>query len=555
MQESEIYLIIFWENSGIGIELAQELITADGFDVELTTGSLEAPSQMTFVKRLYYQSVTNFCEKISRVGCSELIIGVIKDDSPNYGLVHTTRGYSKVNKNILKLKKKLREKSKISDGVHISDTKKEAEHNLYIAFSITYSDLLKSRKDLRFSPKKIENVQDIFKILNVSMEYVVQRNFHEIFYRSDIHHGDIDLLVKDSEAASILLDAAPATEDPTRKLFSISTGSDQILFDIRDCDENYYPPKWTDDILKRRTLSDCGTYYLPSVEDYIYTLAYHAVFHKFQLSSDYLKQIVETSEKYTDLPLTNWNNILSSLKRFLQKNKYDVSVPKDKTVKLNPFHYLVTQMTDVENITRTSFLPEHHTRNFINDMIAQPSILYQKENAIADVKVITSTANPLNLLVCKIVTIKDPKYAQYLSSEHEKLELLGNKYTPKMFGHFVDSGNHYILMSKLQGASLDVLLMKNASFITQNKEKILNDLNSIETFLKSKGLQHRDIRETNVFITPNAEVKLIDFGLSCSIYDTNAPLPETIKYSGDDATDFARLKTVIRSISNEAIAS
>ena len=58
-----------------------------------------------------------------------------------------------------------------------------------------------------FVPKNITNIKDVFSILNVSLDYVVQRNFHEIFDRENAEHGDIDLLVSDPKAAALVVGA------------------------------------------------------------------------------------------------------------------------------------------------------------------------------------------------------------------------------------------------------------------------------------------------------------------------------------------------------------
>ena len=544
MNKSEIYLIIFWENSGISIDQANKLINQEGFNCTLCDGVIPLDEQLMFIKRLYYQSVTNFKSKIKRVGAGRITVGIVEDSNPDYGLIHTTRGYSNVNRNILNLKKKLRSYANVADGIHLSDTKKEAEHNLFITFSKTYLQLEKSLTNLKFLPKKITNIKDVFSILNVSLDYVVQRNFHEIFDRENAEHGDIDLLVRDTKETALLIDAQPATSDATRKLYVVNAGPDNILFDLRDCKENYYAPTWAEDILKSKILSECETFFRPCDQDLIYMVAYHALFHKFELREDYLDFLKEISLRVSNQPLNDWDEILSSLTRFLKKNKYEIPVPKDKTVKLNPFHYIATRLTDSPNTTRNVFLPEHHARNFVKMIKENPTVIYEKTNSLAKVTVLTSQKRPFNMMICKIVSVKDLKFAPYLLNEYFQLELYGNRHAPKVFSWFFDDGKYHILMERINGMRLDLLLKKNNDFLTINKEAILRSLSSAENFLKNKGIQHRDIRETNIFITPEGGVKLIDFGISCSVYDKNAPLPEALANTGDDTKDFARLKSL-----------
>ena len=548
MNEPEIYLIVIWQKSGLTEKKINQIVSQQGFEVTLTSAILPENQQLSFIKRLYYNSVTNFRRKIQRVGLDQFTVGIVKDDKPDYGILETSRGYSKVNRRIVGLKKVLRAASKIQDGVHLSDTRLEAEHNLFITFSKSYEELEESYQNLNFDPKEILNIEDLFSILNVSTPYVVQRNFHEIFDRSIAEHGDIDLLVEDTQATAFLIDAKPATNDPSRKLYAVPVGSKSILFDLRDCQENYYPPSWANDILRNRMRSTCGTFYKPSEEDIFYMVAYHALFHKHELKDDYLKFLTDHSCGLTDRTLSDWSEILSSLCRFLSKRKYDITIPEDKTVKLNPFHYILSNLSDTRNITRETFIPEHHARRFVEEIKAKPVFLYQKSNKLADVSVLSSNIAPLNMLVCKIVNLKDLNYAPYILNEYSQLKLYGNSHAPKVFSYFYDNGSYHILMEKIIGRTLDYLLEKKPNFLIKNRDAILMGLTSAENLLCVKCIQHRDIRETNIFITPKAEVKLIDFGLSCSAYDKQALIPSALKYSGNDQQDFGRIKLILENL-------
>jgi len=545
MNKEELYLVIFWEKSGISIDKGKALIQDAGYECSLRPASLPKADQIGFIERLYFQSVTNFQKKVDRVGLNDFIVGVVKDKKPDYGLVSTTRGYSYVNKNILSLKKVLRAEAKVSDGVHISDTKEEANHNLFITFSEPYEDLDRAFPTLAFKPFVVEKVDDVFQLLNESMKYVVQRNFHEIDDRSLAIHGDIDLLLEDSQAGALLLNAAPATNDSTRKLYEIKIGHESYQFDLRDCQEGYYDQAWAEKILARRKLSECKRFYIPSDQDLLYMVAYHAIFHKHELKPDYLKYLQDFSRDKTDKALNTWQDILASLSRYLQKNKLTVAIPKDKTVKLNPFNFMASGLSDEKDLTRVDFLPEHHARNFVDLILKSPEVLYQKENRLAVVEVLAGSKMPLNSLALKIVKVKDADYAPYILTEHEKLNLMGSQFTPKVFSSFLEGGKYFLLMERLQGVTLDVAIKNYPSLLLKNKEKISNQLKFIAKALKEKRIRHRDIREKNIVINSKAELKIIDFGLSCSTLDSNAPLPKEVANSGDDEKDMKRLEVLI----------
>jgi len=90
VNKEEIYLVIFWEKSGISIDKGKALIQDAGYECSLCPASLPKADQLGFIERLYFQSVTNFQKKVDRVGLNDFIVGVVKDKKTDYGLVSTT---------------------------------------------------------------------------------------------------------------------------------------------------------------------------------------------------------------------------------------------------------------------------------------------------------------------------------------------------------------------------------------------------------------------------------------------------------------------------------
>ena len=90
MNKEEIYLVIFWEKSGISIDRGKTLIQDAGYECSLRPASLPKADRLGFIERLYFQSVTNFQKKVDRVGLNDFIVGVVKDKKTDYGLVSTT---------------------------------------------------------------------------------------------------------------------------------------------------------------------------------------------------------------------------------------------------------------------------------------------------------------------------------------------------------------------------------------------------------------------------------------------------------------------------------
>ena len=543
----EYYLIILWEKSNINPDLVKEKVESFNMAVELTEGKLEKNYQLQFIKQLYFKSITDFDKKIKRVGCNKIQVGIIKDENPNYGITPTTRGFQLINKNIFQLKRELRELSSISDGVHISDTKEESKHNLFLAFSIAYDQI--SLEKLQFKPKKISSLEDAFLLLNISIKYVVQRNFDEVFDRNNADHGDIDLLVEDTESTARLIGAIPATNDPLRKLYKLVVGKKDILIDLRDIREDYYDSSWCNEILNSRVFDKTYKFYTPNLSNHIYMIAYHALIHKFQLNPDYLNQLKDLTKNIQGGEINNWNDAVVSLRRFLLKNQYTISTPFDKTVKIDPFRTIALSVPDNKYLSRIDLLPEHHARNLVKNIFSNPIKLSEKEGSIHRSIVLTGAKEPFNSIVVKMTQSKDLTLSPYIYNEHKYIKLVGTEFAPRLIANFITEGWYTIIMERVKGVPLDELIKqkKITSDISNILEQKLTDLLSV---LKSKNIAHRDLRTSNIFITNNLEIKIIDFGLSTSSFDLEAPLPKNIQGKGKDEDDIAK---IIKEIKNTLI--
>jgi len=543
----EFYLIILWEKCNINPEIVKEKVKEFNMTVELTKGELEKKSQLQFIEQLYYKSITDFNEKIKRVGCNKFLIGIIKDENPIYSLTPTTRGFQLINKNVFQLKKELREQSSISDGVHISDTRNESEHNIFLAFSITYEQI--DLKNLQFKPKMISTLEDVFSFLNISTKYVVQRNFEEAFNRDNANHGDIDLLVEDTESVARLIAAIPATEDPVRKLYKLQFKDSEVLIDLRDIRENYYDTMWCNEILNTRVFNDTFNFFTPNLSNHIYMTTYHALIHKFQPSEDYLNQLIDLTKSIKGGEIHNWNEAIITLRRFMLKNQYFISTPIDKTVKVNPFTAITIGAIENKYLTRTDLLPEHHARNFVKDIFSNPIKLHEKDGSIHRSIVLTGAKEPFNSIVVKMIQSKDLTFSPYIYSEHKYIQLLGTEFAPRLIANFITEGWYTIIMERIKGDPLNELIKqkKISSDILNILERKFADLLVV---LKSKNIAHRDLRPSNIFITDNLGIKIIDFGLSTSTFDLEAPLPKNIQGSGNDADDIDKIIKEISSTIN-----
>ncbi|MDK0748919.1 protein kinase, partial [Clostridium perfringens] len=77
----------------------------------------------------------------------------------------------------------------------------------------------------------------------------------------------------------------------------------------------------------------------------------------------------------------------------------------------------------------------------------------------------------------------------------------------------VDAGTHYIAMEYVEGENLRELLSRGPLGV----ERIVDLGQQMASALEeahSRGIVHRDIKCANAVVSPNGQVKLLDFGLA-----------------------------------------
>lgn len=180
-------------------------------------------------------------------------------------------------------------------------------------------------------------MKEFFDYLNENCNYLVLRNWDDLL-DEDMYgtgHEDIDILCDDLESFLHTTGAVRIHKENYRDNFIVPIGEDKVRLDIRWIGDGYYPTEWERKMLERRTLNQQGIFILCS-EDYFYSLAYHALLQKPQLSSEYLTKLNTAYYllNHTHAALSA-KDILLILNSFLLDNDYVIEITNDPGVYIN----------------------------------------------------------------------------------------------------------------------------------------------------------------------------------------------------------------------------
>lgn len=203
---------------------------------------------------------------------------------------------------------------------------------------------------------------EAFSLLNkAGIEYVVLRNFENLADSKAFlleGHPDIDILCRDSQAIVRALDAqTPHKDIPPFKgdgtHYFIYVGEKKVSLDLRYVGDGYYCKSWEEDMLARK--ESYGDFFVMCPEDYFYSLVYHAILQKKELSQEYKVRLTEMAAKINvHVGKADSSSFLAELQRFMKEKGYQFEYAVDQTV---PCRF---QLVDPEMILPNRMLTLRH---------------------------------------------------------------------------------------------------------------------------------------------------------------------------------------------------
>ena len=262
-------------------------------------------------------------------GKQGFIMYFLIDTNPKYEFRPSSKGNRIVNSAMFDLKRSLRDSMGGGFKVHATDNIQETKDNVRAL-----------RLD-EYQHRHFDTLKRVFDVLNAAnCKYVVLRNFekmpHEVIV--DPNHLDVDLLVSDYYEVKRILDGDSPQEllnthyenGKYRIVNTVSIEGKGVNFDIRAVGDNYLDKKWQQDIIKRRVAFRAGIY-VPSEEDHLFSIMYHAIIQKKTISDTYVK-VMTSIGNFSVAQAQDKTFLRGELDSFMKRHGYNMVRPNDKTV-------------------------------------------------------------------------------------------------------------------------------------------------------------------------------------------------------------------------------
>lgn len=279
-----------------------------------------------------------------KIGDHKFVAFIVRDFNPHYTYARSVSGKVEMsNINIVNVKYNIRDWISADTGVKYAVHSTNNIHEFFFQVPL----LLGAERFIRllngetliesFIKKDLEgadgwrNYHDLFEILNLTTNYLVQRGFETL--PDENPELDIDFLTDNHQRLASALGALQNKKQLYKG--TVKVNEQNISLDMRFVGDKYYDVIWEKEMLQKKYLRN-GVY-IPRPDDYFFSLLFHAKIHKVTSKFKYAV-ILENLAKslnfdwYKKEYLENDQRIGEILRGFYQSHGYYYEQPIDKGV-------------------------------------------------------------------------------------------------------------------------------------------------------------------------------------------------------------------------------
>ena len=439
------------------------------------------------------------------------LLCIIEDKNPIYGNRETAKGETHVNINTFDAKQTYRSWTGGGNNIHASNTEEETEHDLVLLLGKNLKDIrnslpqawngkIKSIDSDLVGSKGWKNTSQLFYVLNATVNYLVLRNFENISdLNTSVRNSDIDILTNQVEQIRFITNAKKILEEKNQEFHLVMIANNNVLLHVG---EQYYDPKWANDILNRKVLSQHG-FYIPNDEDHFYSLLYRALVQKSMVPDDYIERLVSLSSKLKINNLTRedfstYDTVIEILDAYMRKMGYEY-MPRDYSI----FYNSETVDFAITKREHRMFREKLETKNWLE---AAAEVYYQNKPWAYEMIVNQSRADflflldikkdDLALVICADlgqIAIPLSRFCNVIAIENDpdRIEIM------KIIAKQENRNNIQFLMSdiyntKFEAGKFDLVIINDFEKIGSlgNKDQVINQqelLNEAHRMLKLGG--------------------------------------------------------------------